>query len=449
MLAITTVLALTTALSVPPVPSIHQTAVLDAPSPTVSPTFGMLVGISGSRIVATGADPSKSGGSLGQIATFEFQPTGEWKAFREMQAVDQVMPGEMALGRIALGGNILLASIERRDGSSSSVVTFQSDATNSGWKQDGRLIAPAGPAEPAFGGVLATDGVIVGVSTVDMRVLGELARSVQVAPKVFLFNRTANGWNGMGYLQREAEKGPTFFGASLAMTPGQIVIGCPKAIPAAPHQKLVTGGDSVVVVYRQNAQGQWAIDGELTPPEARRDYLGFGTMVAADSSVVVVRLAQVTGPGAAVLVYRRSDAGWLYEGELKPQLDITPGAGWGIALGVTDGQILVGDPTALSGDQAAGYVGCFVRGANGVWAEGLRFAPTVPVTTARWGVALRVDGRRVVVSRPQNEREGIAPGGAILFTLPAASEIVAPSAGASGTAASSTPLLAPTATQPK
>ncbi len=447
MLALSVVLS--SALSVPPIPSITQTAVLDAPSPTVSPTFGILVGISGSRIVATGADPSKSGGAVGQIATFEFQPTGEWKPFREMQAVEQVLPGEMALGRIALGGSVLLASIERRDGSSSSVATFRSDETNSGWKQEGRLIAPAGAAEPAFGGVLATDGVIVGVSTVDMRVLGELPRTVQVSPKVFLFDHTATGWNGMGYLQREAEKQPTFFGASLAMIPGQVVIGCPKAIPAAPHQKLVTGGDSVVVVYRLNAQGQWAIDGELMPPPERRDYLGFGTVVAADTSVIAVRSAQVTGPGAAVLVYRRTESGWVYDGELVPTIDVTSGAGWGIALGVSDGQILVGDPTALRGDQTPGYVGLFARNARGEWAESLRLTPTVPVTSARWGVALRVDGRRVVVARPQNEREGITPGGAILFTLPVASEIVAPTTKPGTTEASGTPLLAPTATQPK
>ncbi|MSR70015.1 MAG: hypothetical protein EXS17_06700 [Phycisphaerales bacterium] len=440
---------LTTALSVPPVPLINQTAVLDAPSPTVSPTFGIHVGISGGRIIASGADPSKSGGAVGQIATFEFQPTGEWKAFREMQAVEQVMPGEMALGRIALGGSILLASIERRDGSSSSVATFQADATNSGWKQDGRLVASAGPPEPAFGGSLATDGVIVGVSTVDMRVLGELARTVQVAPKVFLFNRTADGWNGMGYLQREAEKQPTFFGASLAMTPGQIVIGCPKAIPAAPHQKLVTGGESVVVIYKLNAQGQWAIDGELTPPENRRDYLGFGTVVAADASTVAVRLAQVTGPGAAVLVYRRGDTGWTYDGELKPLGDVTTGAGWGIALGISQGQIVVGDPTATTAGQSPGYVGCFVRTAPGSWSEALRLMPTVPVATSRWGVALRVDGRRVVVARSQNERDGIMPGGALLFTLPPASETVAPLVTPGETAASSTPLLAPTSTQTK
>lgn len=442
-------LVFTAALAVPPVPSINQTAVLDAPSPTVSPTFGILVGISGGRVVATGADPSRAGGSVGQIATFEFQPTGEWKAFREMQSVEQVMPGEMALGRIAVGGNLLLASVERRDGTSSSVATFQSDATNSGWKQDGRLIAPEGPVEPAFGGVIATDGVVVGVSTVDMRVLGELARTVQVAPKVFLFTHGAEGWRGMGYLQREAEKQPTFFGASLAMIPGQIVIGCPKAIPAAPHQKLVTGGDSVVLVYKVNDQGQWAIDGELAPPPDRLDFLGFGTILAADATTVAVRHAQVTGPGAAVLVYRRGDTGWTYDGELKPLGDVTTGAGWGIALGISQGQIVVGDPTATTAGQSPGYVGCFVRTAPGSWSEALRLLPTVPVATSRWGVALRVDGRRVVVARSQNEREGIMPGGALLFTLPPASETVAPLVTPGETAASSTPLLAPTSTQTK
>lgn len=428
----------------PPVPTIRETAVLDATSPTVSPTFGMNVAISGDRVTATGPDPSRTGGSIGQIATFQMQPTGAWTAFREMQSCDQVRQGDLVLGRMVMSGDVMLVSEDRRDGRSSDVIAFESSDANSGWKQVMRLEPPSASIEPAFGGVIATDGVLAAISTVDMRVLGEKARTVQASPRVFLFKRGAEGWAGIGFLQRDEAQKPTFFGASLAMTPGQIVIGCPKAIMAAPHQDLVVGGDAVVVVYRLNAAGSWAIDGELRPPAESLDFLGFGSIVAADESTIAVRMSKVTVATASVLVYRRAQTGWVYDGQLTPLIDVTPGVGWGVALAIADGRIIVGDPTALNGDQPPGYVGAFARGKDGNWAESVRLQPSVKVMTARWGVAVRADGRRVVVARPQSEREGIMPGGALVFTLPAADQVPPPTA-IQSVPASTTPLIAPPA----
>ncbi|MDA0213917.1 MAG: hypothetical protein O2875_00975 [Planctomycetota bacterium] len=431
------------ALSVPPIPTISQTAILDAPSPTVSPTFGMLVAISGDRVVATGPDPSKDGGSVGQIATFEFQPTGEWKPFREMQSVDNTQRGLMVLQRMTMVGSVMLVSQDRRDGASSTVATFETAITNSGWKQSGLLEPPIGFPEPAFGGVIASDGVIAAISTVDMRVLGEKSRTVIPSPKVFLFKRGVDGWKGLGSLQLDLSLTPTFFGAAISMTSGQIVIGCPKAIVASPKQPLVVGGDSVVVVYRLNADGMWGIDGMLKPPQDRSDYLGFGTTVASSDSLIAVRFSQVTGQGSAVLVYRRDQTGWVFDGELNPLIDVTPGIGWGISLAIADDRIIVGDPTALISDKNPGYVGAFVKDSNGLWSESLRLQPNVPVTSARWGVGIRADGRRVVIARPQNEREGITPGGALLFTLPPADSTPRPSTSSTSSPASTKSLTAP------
>ncbi len=432
------------AISVPPIPTINQSAVLDATSPTVSPTFGMVVAVSGDRVVATGPDPSKAGGSVGQIATFEFQPTGEWKPFREMQSVDQTKAGTMVLQRMVMVGSVMLVSEDRRDGGSSSVAAFETFDSNSGWKQQGRLEPPTSSVEPAFGGVIASDGVLAAISTVDMRVLGDKSRTVQPSPKVFLYKRGADGWKGIGFLQRDVALKPTFFGAAISMTPGQVVIGCPKAITAAPHQDLVVGGDAVVVVYRMNADGMWAVDGELKPPADRLDYLGFGSVIASSDSVVAVRMSQVTGQTAAVLVYRRGQTGWVYDGELAPLIDVTPGVGWGISIAIGDGRIIVGDPTALNGDQNPGYVGAFTKDTNGTWSESLRFHPTVAVTAARWGVGIRADGRRVVVARPQSEREGVVPGGALVFMLPPLDATPRPNVAPGSVPASTKSLTAPT-----
>ncbi|MSR28681.1 MAG: hypothetical protein EXS03_03785 [Phycisphaerales bacterium] len=430
-------LALSTVVAVPPVPVITETQVLDAPSPTVSPTFGIIVGISGDRIFATGPDPSRSGGSVGQVATFELEPTGSWKAFKEMLSIDGTPVGNMVIGRAVMGGNALIVSDERRDGGNSSVVTFERGDSASGWRLMGRLQPLASAAEPAFGGVIATDGVVAAISTVDMRVLGEAPRTVQASPKVYLFKNGPEGWKGLGYIQRDEALQPKFFGVALSMTPGQVVVGCPNAITAAPHQELVTGGESVVVIYRMNEQGLWAVDGELRPPPGYAEWLGFGTTLASDANTVVVRMSKVTGPGGKIFVYRRGATGWTLDGDLTPLSDVIPGAGWGISLAMADGRAVVGDPTALGG-QAPGYVGAFSRRDDGLWGESVRFKSTVSVSTARWGVGLRADGPRVVVARPMSERDGVVTGGALLFTLPPSDKT--PAIVPTG--------LVPTATQP-
>ncbi len=405
------------ALAVPPVPVVTETAVLDAPSPTVSATFGIIVGISGDRIIATGPEKSRSGGAVGQVATFDMETTGTWAPRREMLAIEGTLAEHMLLGRVALGGNWLLVSDERRDGGNSGVITFERDPSPSGWRQAGRLQPLASAAEPAFGANIVCDGSIAAISTVDMRVLGEQARTVQESPKVYLFQSTPEGWKGLGFLQRDPVQKPKFFGAALSLTPKQLVIGSPNAIVAAPHQELVVGGASAVVIYRQNEQGLWAIDGELNPPPGYSDWLGYGTGVASDGDIVVVRAAKVTGPGGKLFVYHRSASGWDYEGELKPLSDIVAGAGWGITVAVADGRVVVGDPTALSG-QSTGYIGVFARRDDGMWGESVRLKSTVPVSTARWGVSVKAEGNRVLVARPVAERDGVTTGGALLYNLP-------------------------------
>ncbi|NDG62255.1 MAG: hypothetical protein EBY29_02135 [Planctomycetes bacterium] len=143
-------------------------------------------------------------------------------------------------------------------------------------------------------------------------------------------------------------------------------------------------------------------------------------------------------------MYRRGQTGWVYDGELAPLIDVTPGVGWGISIAIGDGRIIVGDPTALNGDQNPGYVGAFTKDTNGTWSESLRFHPTVAVTAARWGVGIRADGRRVVVARPQSEREGVVPGGALVFMLPPLDATPRPNVAPGSVPASTKSLTAPT-----
>lgn len=419
------------------VPTISETAVLLAPSPTLSPTFGMVNGISADRIVVTGPEIVRVGGVAGQLATFTLSATGSWDARPEMLALANCRVGDLIMGRIAFAGTTLCVTHERRDGSNSLVEVFEPTDGPSGWVAAGAPLAPpGGSVEPAFGSAIATDGRLIAVSCVDQRVLGEKSRIVSPSPKVFLFKAGPAGWSGLGFLQRDVAKDPKFFGASLAMTSGRIVIGCPKAIQPAPKQPLVEGGDSVVCVWSE-ASGSWALEAELLPPPGVPS-IGFGQAVAASERHIVVRSNYVTGPGADVFVYRKGDAGWEYDGALALTSDAAKGAAFGASFAIGDDFIVLGDPSAEV-TKGKGVVAVFIRSERG-WVEAARLVPTVKTMSARWGVSIKVDGRRVLVAHPASERDGIAPGGSILFTLPPVREMKVPSPASSATSAADVPL---------
>lgn len=420
---------------------IRESAVLLAPSPTLSPTFGMVTGMSGDRVVVTGPENLRVGGAAGQVATFTMGLTGQWTPIAEMQSIADCRPGDLINGRVAFAGSVLCLTHERRDGSNSLVNVLEASPTAaSGWIASGAPLAPpSGSSEPAFGSAIATDGTVIAVSCVDQRVLGEKARNVSASPKVFLFRSGPSGWTGLGYLQRDVAKDPKFFGASLAMVPGMLVVGCPKAIQPAPKQPLVQGGDSVVCIWRESG-GQWNLEAELAPPPGSRG-LAFGQTVAATSDTVVVRSGYVSEPGADVFVYRKGASGWAYDGALALHGSAKPGAAFGAAFAIGEDFIALGDPSADSAF-GKGVVAVFVRGPQG-WEERARLVPSVKTMSARWGVAIRADGRRVLVGHPASEREGIAPGGGILFTVPPVASMPPVPASQSETAASDVPLGAP------
>lgn len=420
-----------------PVPVINETAVLLAPSPTLSPTFGMVNGISGDRVVVTGPEMVRVGGVAGQLATFALSPTGAWEAIPEMLALANCRSGDLIMGRIAFAGSTLCVTHERRDGSNSIVEVFEPSQAASGWIAAGAPLGPPGGAvEPAFGSAIATDGRHIAISCVDQRVLGEKSRIVNPSPKVFLFKAGPTGWSGLGFLQREAAKDPKFFGASLAMIPGRLVIGCPKAIQPAPKQPLVEGGNPAVCVW-SDAGGSWSQEAELVPPAGAAG-LGFGQSVATSDRYIVVRSNYVNAPGADVFVYRKGEAGWEFDGSLALSADATKGPAFGASFAVGDDFIVLGDPSAEF-PKGKGVVAVFIRTPSG-WVESARLVPTIKTMSARWGVSIKADGRRVIVAHPASEREGIAPGGSFLFTLPPSSQMGAAETKPAATSASDVPL---------
>ncbi len=404
-------------LPIPPEMVIRETAVLDAPGPTASPSFGSIIGWAGPRVVVTGPDRPKTAGFTGQIATFERTAEG-WKALLEMGGVPNAQPGDLLLQRIAASEDWVLSNSDRfgQVGAAVVLALARDPASPSGWTLRQRIRAPQGVQAPNFGSVMASDGVYAAFSVIDTVVRGPTQRTATLNPSVCLFRVGPTGWVPAGTLQRDTESDALWFGASLALDSGTLAVGSPRAIPPSPKQPAQESGAAAVCIFRFT-DGQWKKEAELLPP-GDCNWPTFGTTMAMRGDLCAVRANRLDLSEARVFVYRRTGSSWNLEGELAPQAPVQKGNAWGLGLAVGDGFVVVGDPSAGVGAQASGAA-CVYGVVDGAWRLRWLLAPSVPTARNRFGGALQTRGRQVLVGRSRNENEGIEPGGAFLFDVPA------------------------------
>lgn len=403
-------------LPIPPEMLIRESAVLDAPGPTASPSFGSIIGWAGPRVVVTGPDRPRTQGFTGQIATFERTVEG-WKPLVEMAGIPTGQPGDLLLQRITASEDWVLSNADRfGQVGAAAVIAFARDpASASGWTLRQRIRPPQGIQAPNFGSVMATDGVYAAFSVIDTVVRGPTQRTPTLNPNVCLYRVGATGWVPAGTVQRDTESDAIWFGASLALDSGTLAVGSPRAIPPSPKQPAQESGTAAVCIFRF-VDGQWKKEAELLPP-GDCDWPTFGTVMAMHGDLCVVRANRLDLGEARVFVYRRTGSSWNLEAELKPEAPVQKGNAWGLALSVGDGFVVVGDPSAGVGAQSSGAV-CIYGVKDGAWRLRWLLTPSVPTSRNRFGGALQTRGHQVLVGRNRNENDGIEPGGALLFDVP-------------------------------
>jgi hypothetical protein len=184
---------------------------------------------------------------------------------------------------------------------------------------------------------------------------------------------------------------------------------------------------AMVCVYRKGADG-WKLEQEIEN-FGLSPWQGFGVNLALQGDLLVVRSINPFNKDDAidVVALRRVGGKWVSDGLLNPGAGVTKGRGYGFTLAIDQGRIIVGDGTAVEGDDKSGRVYVFERGAEG-WDEKWRLGPKVFVSPNSFGNAIAVRWPWVAVGRIRNERLGIEPGGALLYKLDASPSAAAGSA---------------------
>ncbi len=393
--------------------AMNETQVAQCPLPAAAPAFGNVLEFAGDRLVMTGACIVRQPGSDGQICTWELHPDGSWKTQPYMPQVSGLRPEEFVLQRLGCNADTLVTPITRKAGSGELVWFRRTDETQV-WKQAGAIKAPPGAARVNFGGSIAMQGDLLAVSEVSVRPNMKDADYL-TCPRVYLFRRTAEGWAAEGSLQRDEAKHPWWFGSALAVSGDTLAVGYPAALQPFQTEKVRASDETPMVCVYRRVDGRWNLEQEILSSGVS-SYFGFGNRVALEGDLMAVQSLNPFAEGADVFVYRRVDGKWHVEAQLMTGAGVRRGRGFGFALAVSGGRVIVGDSSAVEGEDKTGRVFVFERRGD-VWMEATRLKPRMFCAPASFGSAVAAKWPWIAVGRVRNERLGVEPGGAYMFDM--------------------------------
>ncbi len=285
-------------------------------------------------------------------------------------------------GTVALDGEYVIVG-ETQNGQMSGVVRLYTE-TGSGWAEVTRLeVADNARTVDGFGRALAADAGWLWVGA-PLEAGGE--------GRAYVYQLTGTDWEPVA-----AVSGP---GGENAGFGSVVVVKGDVAFVAAPG-----AGSGVVHEYRRGTDGGWVPAGVLTASEDA-GVEGFGASLATDGSTLLIGTAEPEEEIGAVFSYiRDAEGNWVMDGSLTPPVRETS-TGFGSAVAINGGTALVGAPSAFDG---VGTVYQFHR-EDGVWTLERRLGAVVAVPGARFGTFVAFEGVDVVVGAP-----GGFGGGGTLF----------------------------------
>ncbi len=190
------------------------------------------------------------------------------------------------------------------------------------------------------------------------------------------------------------------FGMSVAVSGNSVLIGRTGSVPGFPMPAAQTGA---VHIFADRG-GAWTEIGSISNDDAAVGD-GFGGTLAVNGDWLVIGASGAGEAGAAYIFQRSGGDGWVQRAKVAGT-GLDKGAGFGSAVAISDGLVLVGAPTHAGG---IGAVLAYSRAADGSWSP----AGRLDGTTAgdRFGAAIAFGGGHALVGAPGPAPGGIAGGG--------------------------------------
>jgi hypothetical protein len=238
------------------------------------------------KLVETTIGEISAGGLAGAIYVFRREGDA-WMEGMKLTPADGEAGDQFGL-RIALSEDTLVVSAPYKwthSGGNAAGVVYIFKREGKTWNQQARVTAPDGAPFDLFGSALALEVDILAVS----------ARGADSAGKtntgaVYVYQRQGEEWSLSAKLVAEDAASRDYFGESILLTEGALVVGAPG------HDER-TSGDNFGAVYLFRRSGNnWQQAGKLAPPNLEEN-AQFGYALAINErSGTLVAFTQNKGP---------------------------------------------------------------------------------------------------------------------------------------------------------
>jgi hypothetical protein len=346
--------------------------------------FGHSVAVDGDIVVVGAWGEDDFGDESGAAYVFERSTSG-WRVAAVLTASDARAGTRFGYSVAVQSSTVVVGALYESSHGLDSGAVYVFDRGESGWTESAKLTPEAAAENSHFGKSLSLSG--------DRLAIGAPGPG---STSAYVFRREEGGWLQEARIASAGIPSSARFGSSLALSGDTLAVGA----WADTAEQL----GSVSVYQRVGAS--WTETQRITGGEPN-DRFGFS--VALEDSYLAVGAPDA--PGKKVLLYRRSDDGWV-----EAQVDIPEGSwlqlGHSVALGA--GNVLAGDPAF---DGAAEHEGRVLM--LGVEAGG-RSSSLLPMpfdssADKSFGIAVAATEGVIVIGATGDEEQGIAAGAAYIF----------------------------------
>lgn len=354
--------------------------------------FGLDVAVSGNTMVI-GSRDDDIGANANQGSAYVYERTSPgqpWIQVAKLTASDGGAGDELA-ERVAIEGDTIALSATIHNSARGAVYVFTRNVSGN-WAFSQKLTADAPTPGDRFGNDIDIQGNVM--------VVGAFLDDGQ-AGSAFVFNRTGTGaWSRVQKLQPGDTLANDFFGTSVAIDSGTIVIGSPgdDLGPAADR------GTIAIYAYTP-ATAQWTLQSKFTASDSTGGAM-FGEYVDIDNGTILVGASRQVGffngaiqPGAAY-VFTGSGSVWTQQARLDPT-DTTGDDRFGSRLILRDDTAVIGSTVNdHSGKTDAGAAYVFARTGNS-WTFRQKVTAFDGQSNDSLGAGLEIDGNTLLVGSGQ------------------------------------------------
>jgi hypothetical protein len=303
---------------------------------------------------------------------------------------------------IANSAAIVSSPSDGDSGTANGVVHAFGDSKR-GWRRTQRLQSSDPTWEDRFGQSLAADKVrlIVGRDRAD--------DGASNAGAVTVYRRSGSHFKREAELAASDPGSDDGFGCAVSVSGSVLVVGASRDDDLG-----LDSGSAYVWVLRGD---EWTLDAKLTAPNGKSaDW--FGSSVAIDGKRLVIGAYGADPRGeksGAAFIFRKDDrdGGWTLDAELAPS-DLNAGDWFGFSVALLGDRVAVGAPRDDGSGESAGCVRVFRREREG-WELEATLRPEPGQSTVWAGYSLAMQGQRLLVGMPGDDRAGESSGAAGLY----------------------------------